>query len=1008
MYCWEGHWPSYTRRMAAEARKTVTVVFSDVTGSTSLGEQLDPEALRRVMERYFGEMRTVLERHGGTVEKFIGDAVMAVFGIPELHEDDALRAVRAATEMREALAALNKELQRERGVVLAVRTGVNTGEVVAGDPAGGQFYATGDAVNVAARLEQAAASGEILLGEQTRRLVRDAVQLEPVDPLALKGKTDAVTAWRLRDVDESAPGFARRLDAPLIGRADELARVRSEYERARDTPTSGLCTILGAAGLGKSRLASEFAASVEDEATVLVGRCLSYGEGITYWPLAEIVSELRRRPETAALVDERVAAAVGLADAPSSTEETFYAVRKLLETLAEERPLVIVLDDVHWAEPTLLDLVEHVVDWSTDAPTFFLALARPDLLDSRPSWAATRENMAHLRLEPLGEAEADALLGSLAGADVGDAVRRRVAEAAEGNPLFLEQMIALLAEDGHGETAVPPTIQALLAARLDRLALEERAVLEPAAVVGKEFWRGAVVELAPPETEVSAVLQRLVRKEFVQPDRSSLPSEDGLRFRHVLIRDAAYAGIPKERRTDLHERFAAWLERTAPEYAEIVGYHLEQAYRYSRELGPPGEREQELAQRAAEHLGSAGRRAYARGDVNASVNLLERALALLADEDPLQFELVPDLAWSLEYSGRIDEAEEVLRRALERASALGRDRDAAVARVDLASLRYSHRTDAKVDEIHEATRIAFPIFEQAGDDRGLARSWLLVSHESWASCRWAALTDASETALLHAQRAEDKALVREVQRWLAMAYYFGPLPVSEAIARLRRQGQMEEPGQDRASALTFLAGLEGLRGNFDLARKLYREGSAEFEELGMFIRIGGRSMISGHIELLAERPEAAEEQLRRGFEVLKGMGEEGVLSTVAANLAEALCRQGRFDECEEVTRISESAAQPGDMATEIGWRVARASALAGRGELEEADRLSSEAVELAEATDDLFHHGQALLRRGEVLALAGKREKARASFEEAIRRYEAKGAVAAIPRARRLISELDG
>jgi class 3 adenylate cyclase/tetratricopeptide (TPR) repeat protein len=1006
MYCWEGHWPSYTRRMAGEARKTVTVVFSDVTGSTSLGEQLDPEALRRVMERYFEEMRAVLERHGGTVEKFIGDAVMAVFGIPELHEDDALRAVRAAAEMREALTSLNEELERERGVVLAVRTGVNTGEVVAGDPAGGQFYATGDAVNVAARLEQAAAPGDILLGEQTRRLVRDAVQLEPVDPLALKGKTDAVTAWRLLGVHEGVPGFARRLDAPLVGRADELARLRREYERARDGPASTLCTILGAAGLGKSRLASELAASVEDEATVLIGRCLSYGEGITYWPLAEIVSELRRRPETAALVAERVAAAVGLADVPSSTEETFYAVRKLLETLAESRPLVVVLDDVHWAEPTLLDLVEHVVDWSRQAPIFFLTLARPDLLDARPAWAAARENATLLRLEPLGEAEADALLGSLAGTNVGDAVRRRVAEAAEGNPLFLEQMIALLAENGHGEITVPPTIQALLAARLDRLALEERAVLEPAAVVGKEFWRSAVVELAPPDAQVSAVLQRLVRKEFVQPDRSSLPGEDGLRFRHVLIRDAAYAGIPKERRADLHERFAGWLEQTAPEYGEIIGYHLEQASRYLRELGPVGEREQELAHRAAKHLGSTGRRAFARGDVHASLNLLGRALDLLADEDPLQFELIPDLAWSLEHSGRLDGAEEILRQAVQRASALGREQDAALAQVELASLRFSHRTDARVEEIQEAARIAFQIFEEAGNDLGLARTWLLVSHESWAACRWAALTEASETALLHAQRAEDKSLVHDIQRWLAMAYYFGPMPVSEAVARIRPQ--MDAGGQMRASALTFLAGLEGLRGNFDRARELYREGSAEFEELGMLIRIGGRSMIAGYIELLAERPEAAEGALRRGFDVLKGMGEHGVLSTVAAGLAEALCRQGRFDECEELTRISESAAGPGDMATEIEWRVARAGACAGRDELEEADRLSAEAVELAEATDARCNQGEALVRRGEVLALARRRDEARACFEEAIRRYEAKGAIAAIPRARRLISELDG
>jgi class 3 adenylate cyclase/tetratricopeptide (TPR) repeat protein len=997
--------------MAGEARKTVTVVFSDVTGSTSLGEQLDPEALRRVMERYFEEMRTVLERHGGTVEKFIGDAVMAVFGIPELHEDDALRAVRAATEMREALTALNEELERERGVKIAVRTGVNTGEVVAGDPAGGQFYATGDAVNIAARLEQAAAPGEILLGEQTRRLVRDAVQLEAVDPLALKGKTDAVTAWRLLDVDESAPGFARRLDAPLVGRADELARLRREYERARDTPASGLCTILGAAGLGKSRLATEFATSVEGEAAVLVGRCLSYGEGITYWPLAEIVQELQRRPETAELVDESVAAAVGLADAPSSTEETFYAVRKLLETLAQSRPLVVVLDDVHWAEPTLLDLVEHVVDWSTSSPIFFLALARPDLLDSRPAWAGTRENATHVRLKPLGESEAEALIGSLAAADVGEALLRQIADAAEGNPLFLEQMVAMLAENGrNGETdlVIPPTIQALLAARIDHLPPDERGVIEPAAIVGKEFWRGAVVELAPPEAEVSAVLQRLVRKEFVQPDRSSLPGEDGLRFRHVLIRDAAYAGIPKERRADLHERFAAWLERTAPEYEEITGYHLEHAYRYREELGPVGEREQALGHRAAESLGRAGHRAYARGDVNASVNLLDRAVALLADDDPLHFDLTVELALSLEHAGRFDEAENILRRAVERASALGRERDAALAKVELTSIHFSHSSEATFEEVREATRMAFPIFEKAGDDLGLARTWLLVSHEGWALCRYQALAEAAESALVHAQRARNQVLLRDIQPWLHLAYYFGPMPVSEAVSRVEGLTQTEERSLVRASALTFLGGLEAMRGDFERGRELYRHGSTDFEELGILVRVGGRSIIGGDIELLADRPDAAEAEFRRGFEILGTMGEEGILSSVAAHLAEALCRLGRLDECEKLTRVSESAGAAGDMATEVAWRAARAGAFAARGELKEADRLSAEAVELGKTADNLFHQGEALVRRGEVLALAGRRDEARARFEEAISRYEAKGAVAAIPRARRLISELDG
>ena len=322
----------------AEARKTVTVVFADVTGSTELGEQLDPEALRSVMERYFDTARAALERHEGTVEKFIGDAVVAVFGIPTAHEDDALRAVRAAAEMREALAVLNEEFSRERGLTLAVRTGVNTGEVVAGDPTQGQFYATGDTVNVAARLEQAAAPGEILLGEKTYRLVRDAVRAESVEPLALKGKAETVPAWRLCAVVEGAAPFARRFDTPFIGRGEELARLIGCFQRSLAEQAPVLVTVLGPAGIGKTRLATEFSARASEQGRVLTGRCLSYGEGITFWPLQEILRSLRERP--AGLPDPEQA---------RSIEETFWAYRKLFEALAAKRPLVLIVEDVHWA-----------------------------------------------------------------------------------------------------------------------------------------------------------------------------------------------------------------------------------------------------------------------------------------------------------------------------------------------------------------------------------------------------------------------------------------------------------------------------------------------------------------------------------------------------------------------------------------------------------------------------------------------------------------------------------
>ncbi|MGH3051491.1 MAG: adenylate/guanylate cyclase domain-containing protein, partial [Gaiellaceae bacterium] len=464
----------------AEARKTVTIVFSDVAGSTSLGDRLDPEALRRVMERYFTEMRSVLERHGGTVEKFIGDAVMAVFGIPAAHEDDALRAVRAAVEMRDRLADLNEEFERERGITLEVRTGVNTGEVVAGDPSGGQFYATGDAVNVAKRLEQAAQPGEVLLGEQTYRLVQEAVRVELVGPLTLKGKAEAVAPYRLLEVVEGAPALARRFDTPFVGRQEELARLLGCFDRSVGEETPLLVTVIGAAGIGKTRIAAELIAEIGERAAVLQGRCLSYGEGITFWPLQEILRGLTERP-TGAPEPEQA----------RGTEETFWAYRKLFEALAKERPLVLVLEDIHWAEPTLLDLIEHIVEWTREAPMLIVCVARPDLLDERPGWSGEL-----VELEPLPSEEAETLVAVL-GAGVDPAIRVRATGVAEGNPLFLEQLLALAEEDGH-ELAVPHTIQALLSARLDRLAPDERALFEAAAVVGKEFWRSAVLHLAAP------------------------------------------------------------------------------------------------------------------------------------------------------------------------------------------------------------------------------------------------------------------------------------------------------------------------------------------------------------------------------------------------------------------------------------------------------------------------------------------------------------------------------
>ena len=589
---------------AAAVRKTVTVLFCDLADSTALGERLDPETLRSLLGRWYDAMRAPIERHGGQVEKFIGDAVMAVFGVPQVHEDDALRAVRAAVEMREALDALNAELDAG----LQIRIGVNSGEVVTGD--GSATLVTGDAVNTAKRLEEAAAAGEILISGVTRRLVANATELEPAGPVLAKGKKDPVEAWRVLATIPGAAPFARRLDAPLVGRTRELAFLHDELAAAERERACRLVTVYGTAGIGKSRLAAELLAQLAGRADVLSARCLPYGDGITFLPLIELIRSAGGEAAImatvaaeadGALIVDRVCGALGTAGAPSSSEETFWAIRRLLETLARVRPLVVCLEDVHWAEPTFLDLLEYIAGWSRDAPILLLCLARPDLLDERPRWGGEA-----VALEPLTERESEALLDELAAEwPIPPAARTEIAEAAEGNPLFVEQMVAMVAEAGEA-AAIPPTIQALLAARLDRLPPLERAVLERAAVVGKEFWRGAVTELSPTEdrAEVSAALLSLVRKELVRPERSAFLGDDGFRFRHALIRDAAYAAIPKSVRADLHERFAAWLEVHEGE-DDLVGYHLEQAYRFRVELG--------LADETVARARGAGRRAPRRG-----------------------------------------------------------------------------------------------------------------------------------------------------------------------------------------------------------------------------------------------------------------------------------------------------------------------------------------------------------------------------------------------------------
>ena len=636
--------------LPAEQRKTVTAVFCDVVGSTSLGESRDPEAMRRVLTRYFERMRAIVESHGGSVQKFIGDAVVAIFGVPAVHEDDALRALRAAAEMRDALPGLGVE----------ARIGVNTGEVVT---SADDTLVTGDAINVAARLQQAAAPGDVLVGAETRGLAGSAVEVEELEPLELKGKADRVPAFRLVSVGEP-PG--RSHQGRFVGRGEQLRLLHDAWRRAVDGRRCELVTIVGEAGVGKSRLVAELVTALQ--ARVVTGRCLSYGEGITYFPVVEAVKQL-----DVAAADPAVAATIesllGESDAATSSDEIAWAFRKLI---AQAAPLVAVFDDIQWGEETFLDLVEQVGLLSSGAAVLLVCTARPELADLRPQWPIA------LRLEPLPPEDVEELLP----ADVSPGLRARIARAAGGNPLFLTEMVAMAVDAGE-DVVVPPNLKALLAARLDRLEADERGVLERGAVEGELFHRGAIQALSRSETPVASRLTALVRKELIRPDEPLLPAEEGFRFCHILVRDAAYEALSKSARAELHERFAGWLDHHGAELSErdeLVGYHLEQACRYRRELGDDDERTAALAAQAASRLAAASLRARSRGDYHAVANLLGRAIELeTAPRERARLQV--ELGLAFYETGRNVEAVAALSQAHEVAARIGDRGTAALALV---------------------------------------------------------------------------------------------------------------------------------------------------------------------------------------------------------------------------------------------------------------------------------------------------------------------------------------
>ena len=1000
-----------------ELRKTITVLFADVTGSTAIGERLDPEPLRRLMLTYYEAMKEVCERHGGRVRELIGDAVMAAFGIPTVREDDALRAVRAAAEMRERLEAMGDELERDFGVRLQARTGVNTGEVVVREPDPEGTLALGDPINVAARLQGAAAPGEILLGEGTLRLVRAAVRVEAVEPLSLKGKSEPVPCYRLLAVLPHTEGMARHLETPLVGRELELAQVRAACERAIRERTGVLVTILGPAGIGKTRLALEIAGSVADDVTVLTGRCLSYGEGITYWPVAEMVAELTRTTPLAEvlagehrsqLIAERIEAAVGLSEGTGLAEETFWAIRQLFEALARTRPLLLVFEDVHWAGPTLLDLVEQLAELIRDAPVVLLCLARPELLEQRPGWGGGKVNASSFLLGPLSAAERDVLLASLLGGDeVGREARARIAAASDGNPLFLEQMVALLADaQASAEGAViPPAIHALLAARLDRLEPPERSVLECAAIAGDTFQVAGLTGLTLPEERdaVGALLVTLARKELIRPERGTVPGEAAFRFRHALIREAAYAALPKERRSELHERFAAWLIETG-ELDEIVGHHFEQAYRNRSDLGPADARTLRLAEQACAHLSAAGRLALRRGDARAAVNLLERARALPFSAEPAWLATAPDLGFALLQAGELARAEPVLGQAIERAAALGEretELHASLVRDHVLLFAQPERLDL-ARSLRQAEG-SLALFEAAGDDLALARAWNVIWRLHQCRSDPILVREAAERALEHARLAGSR--VDEASGLTALGWSLldGPAPAAECIGiceRLLAEQASDPLGEGTVRA--FLACFLAMQGRFEEAREQIALSRAALGELGR----PPHDLLNGRAENMAGDFEAAERSARSALERADEGADNWLYVIASIDLALTLVNQDRPEECLRVLDAGVRREAPSDWEIVSRIPAVRALALGRLGRLDEAEALARQALDSADAGHYVCFHADTLVVLAEVLRHGGRTAEAVGALEESIRVFGQKGDLVSAAKAEVVLAEL--
>ena len=964
-------------------RKFATVLFVDLVGSTSLLTRTDPEVFRRRIRSFLDEVRACVELHGGMLEERAGDAALAAFGLPQAHEDDAERAVRAAFGIHEKV--------RELG--LEVRSGIASGEVLFDEVATG--FATGEAVNTAARLQQHAAPGEILLGPGAYRLTAARVEAEDAGLLELKGLDGPLRAWRaLRVLDRPVqPQLAR---APLVGRRAELDLLELTYERAVQNGRAHLVTIFGEPGVGKSRLVREFVDALEG-AVVLSGRCLPYGEGITYWPLAEMIKTAAGISDDDPLdeafeklrdccEDEAVADLLGLASGvlqalrgERGQQEISWAARELMEQLAAAQPLVLVFEDIHWAEEPLLDLVEHLAAW-VRAPLLMICLARPELLDIKPAWGGGRLRATAIELEPLSPEESDELAAALfADGALSPEVCRKLLEKTEGNPLFVEETVRMIAEseDGRLPERIPDTLQSLIAARIDRLPAETKTLLLRASVIGRTFWDGAIRHLAPDLEGIDRLLEDLLQRDFVLSEpRSTITGERAFRFKHVMIREVAYAAVTKVARAQYHARFAEWLhERTGDELLEIRAYHLDHAADLLEELdgAPP----KELAAEAAAALEVAGKRAFAREVFRSARKLLARAVEL---EPTLERRfLAARAAWR---TGDFVVVTAEMERVRDEAEGAG---DTLLEARALTALADAHLRQSRMEGGTECIERALALLADETDSEAHFEALLVRAAFASAVLDLPEVVRYYEEAFSVGLAAGRKDMQTIAAQALAQAH-IARLELDRAEPLLTKAHALaEESGSVRAKTNTMMAlgMLHQVRGELDGAAKLYEQVRVAAAEMGAATWLGHAQSRLGFVALEQGEPKRAEKLFREAIRTLGGLGEKQ-LSEEYALLAIALAEQGRAEEAEQYAMKLDELVEVDPLKTLVAQRTALSAVRALQKRDDEAEELLNEAVAAARERDVALFEREPLRRLAQFLRARGRDEEAVAVDERLV------------------------